>query len=272
MFKTTLMDFMPLWAVFAASTLIIVVSVISGAAIGRIRAKRTKKGELPQLGGSVAATLGLLAFMMAFTFGSTTSRWDERKSLVLEEANAIGTAYLRSALLPEPQQSNVKKLFGEYVDLRLNLAEASHSQALRNVKNLDKFESNIVSALNKSNRLQTLLWQEAMDAYQLQPTPGTGLFISALNSVFDIQQSLVTKAIDQRMPMIFWITLYALAVLAMGLGGYDAGLAGSGRNLSPWVVALAFSAVLLLIVALDRPQTSTVSQAPLQSLRDSMTI
>jgi hypothetical protein len=269
MFKTTMLDFVPLWAVFFGSTILIVASIQIGFTIGRIRASRTKKGELPQIGGSVAATLGLLAFMMAFTFGSTTSRWDERKELVLDEANAIGTAYLRTDLLPEPQRSKVKQLLTEYLELRLGLA-ASTEKELRDVKNLVEFEKSVEAVIGEANRLQSVIWQEAMAAYQIYPTPGTGLFINAINDVFDVQQSRVTKAIDQRMPMVFWVTLYSLAALAMGLGGYDSGLIRGGKNLSPWVVALAFSAVLLLIVALDRPQTSAVNQAPLQELYKSI--
>jgi hypothetical protein len=73
------------------------------------------------------------------------------------------------------------------------------------------------------------------------------------------------------MPLVFWLTLYALAMLAMGLSGYDAGLARGGRTRAPWVVALAFSSVLLLIVALDRPQTSGVDLAPLMDLHKSIT-
>ncbi len=271
MFTTTLLDFMPLWAVFFGSAILIVASIEIGFMIGRMRASRTKKGELPQIGGSVAATLGLLAFMMAFTFGSTTSRWDERKSLVLDQANAISTAYLRAELLPEPQQSKVKQLLTEYLGLGLGLTAETRGKRLRKVEQLDEFENEIESVLAQSNRLQNLMWQEAMTAYQVQPTPGTGLFINALNDVFDIQQSRVTKALTQRMPVVFWVTLYALATLAMGLGGYDSGLTRGGRNLSPWMVAMAFSAVLLLIVALDRPQTSGVNQAPLQQYYDSIT-
>ncbi len=271
MFKTTVLDFIPLWAIFLGSAMLVVASIEAGFLIGNWRAKRTKKSDLPNTGGSVAATLGLLAFMLAFTFGSTTNRWDERKGLVLDEANAIGTAYLRTELLPEPQQTEIKHLLESYLDLRIGLANENKDKQLSTVKKLGEFERTIESALSRSNRLQSSIWNEAMAAYRVQPTPGTGLFITAINEVFDIQQVRVTKAFDQRMPMVFWVTLYSLAILSMALSGYDAGLARGGRTQAPWVVAFAFSSVLLLIFALDRPQTSAVNQAPLVELRHSMT-
>jgi hypothetical protein len=190
---------------------------------------------------------------------------------VLEEANALGTTYLRADLLPEPQQSNVKQMLKDYLALGLGLAAETKEKRLRKVDKLVELENNVKSVLAEASHLQNLMWLEAMAAYQVQPTPGTSLFISALNGAFDLQQSRVTKALNQRMPMVFWLTLYSLAALGMGLGGYDSGLTRGGRNLSPWVVALAFSAVLLLIVALDRPQTSSVNQAPLQQLFNSIT-
>ena len=73
---------------------------------------------------------------------------------------------------------------------------------------------------------------------------------------------------QQRMPTIFWGALYSLALLAMGLAGYEAAVARSGRNMTGWVVALAFSTVIVLVVGLDRPQTSAVTQLPLLELQN----
>ena len=267
MFRTTFLDLIPLWAIFVGSAMLVVASIETGFRIGSWRARRTKKSDLPHTGGSVAATLGLLAFMLAFTFGSTTSRWDERKGLVLEEANAVSTAYLRADILPEAQRDKVRQLIAEYLDLTAVAVAKSKEPGLKQVASLARFESTVESLLAELQDFQSRLWDEAMAAYQAQPTAGTNLFISAINDMFDIQQSRITKAFDQRMPMVFWVTLYALAALSMALSGYDAGLARGGRTQAPWVVAFAFSSVLLLVVALDRPQTSSVNKAPLLDLQ-----
>ena len=267
MFRTTFLDLIPLWAIFVGSAMLVVASIETGFRIGSWRARRTKKSDLPHTGGSVAATLGLLAFMLAFTFGSTTSRWDERKGLVLEEANAVSTAYLRADILPEAQRDKVRQLIAEYLDLTAVAVAKSKEPGLKQVASLARFERTVESLLAELQDFQSRLWDEAMAAYQAQPTAGTNLFISAINDMFDIQQSRVTKAFDQRMPMVFWITLYVLAALSMALSGYDAGLARGGRTQAPWVVAFAFSSVLLLVWARDRPQTSSVNKAPLLDLQ-----
>ena len=66
----------------------------------------------------VAATLGLLAFILAFTFGLAASRFDSRMQVLLDEANAIGTTYLRAGMLPE-QGKQIRALLREYADARL---------------------------------------------------------------------------------------------------------------------------------------------------------
>ena len=70
------------------------------------------------MGAVVGATLGLLAFLLAFTFGMAASRYDTRKQLVLQEANAIGTTYLRAEFLQEPQRSDIRNVLREYAALR----------------------------------------------------------------------------------------------------------------------------------------------------------
>jgi hypothetical protein len=225
-------------------------------------------GEAPHVGGAVAATLGLLAFMLAFTFGSGTSRWDEKRTLVLDESNGIGTAYLRTDLLPEPQRSISQQLLVDYIDLRLVVAN-NHREELevRKVKYRSIYEQDVAAIVRESKALHTQLWKQAMSAVQQQATPLTGLYVNALNDVIDLHQKRVTIAMQQRMPMVFWVTLYSLAVLSMGLAGYDAGASRSARSASSLIVALAFSSVLLLVVALDRPQTSSVDQTALLELQ-----
>src|SRR3990172_11677164 len=113
---------LPLWAVFVLTLVICIGAVEAGAALAglALRQKKDKEPEAP-LGSLVGAVLGLLAFILAFTFGITASRFDARKQLVLEESNAIGTTYLRAGLLPQPQGLEVRRLLREYADIRLNI-------------------------------------------------------------------------------------------------------------------------------------------------------
>ena len=80
----------------------------------------------------------------------------------------------------------------------------------------------------------------------------------------------VTVTFQQRMPKVFWMTLYILAILAMGMAGYEAGATKGARAGVGWVIAFAFACVILLVVALDRPQVASVSYAPLLEVQSDM--
>ena len=269
MFNTTTLDFLPLWIIFLGSVILIVIAIEIGFYLGRRRLARMKDGEPPHIGGAVAATLGLLAFMLAFTFGTGSSRWDAKKELVLAESNAVATAFLRADLIPEPYRSEVQRLLSEYVDHRINAVQHSQSSILPPGKAPD-YAENMVEHIGQAKAFHSELWSISNEVASSNPTPLTALFISALNEVFDIHQERVTIGVQQRLPLVFWTTLYCLAFLAMGLTGDDAGVSRSARSLSAWVVAIAFSTVILLVVALDRPQISVVNQMPLLELQQDM--
>jgi hypothetical protein len=105
-----LFDGLPLWALLIATIVIVTLSVEVGFRWGR-RGRRPSAldGEAPA-GAIASATLGLLALILAFTFGMAVSRFDARKQLVLDEANAIGTTYLRADLLPQPYGADIQRL------------------------------------------------------------------------------------------------------------------------------------------------------------------
>ena len=268
MIKTTALDFIPLWGIFLASTVLIVVAVETGFALGRRKLAKIKDGAPLHTGSAVAATLGLLAFMLAFTFGAGTSRLDHKRQLVLQETNAIATAFLRAELLPEPHNINSQDLLSRYIDHRLDMIEELHT--MYGAKSKNQLTQLLIKGIAETKDFHSKMWAEAVEVAKLQPTPITALFISAVNQVLDLHQERITVAVQQRMRMAFWIALYCLATLAMGLTGYDAGVSHSRRNLSGWVVALAFSTVIVLVVGLDRPQTSAVEQTPLQELQRDM--
>lgn len=252
------MDGVPLWGIFLASVLIIVLPVEIGFRLGRWQHARLTGGEKIQTGPVVAASLGLLAFMLAFTFGAVTKRFDDRKQLVLDEANAIGTAYLRADLLPEPDRDSVRRLLYDYVSLRLEAVQRDREGKLD--------DQLLETMITRSAKQQNELWSIAVSIADQYPTPISALFLQSLNELIDLHQKRITVALQHRMPGIFWIALCGLTILAMIIGGYDAGLSSGCRSvITVMSMALAFSLVMLLIVALDRPQQrlSEVNQAAL---------
>ena len=111
----------PLWIIFAATLAIIMLSIYFGIFISRVRRKNTTTEDDFPVNTIVGATLALLGFILAFTFGFTTSRFDSRKQLLLDEVNSIGTTYLRAGFLPEPHCTEVRNLIRNYVDLRIEM-------------------------------------------------------------------------------------------------------------------------------------------------------
>ena len=231
-------DYLPLWALFTATVLGCLFSVELGFRLGKYRRRRPDREQEEPVGTMVAATLGLLAFMLAFTFGMAESRFETRKQLVLDEANAIGTAYLRAELLSAPYNEEIRNLIRQYVDVRL--------EALRPGK--------VEQAIVKSESLQDELWSRTVFVAERDTRPMlVGLFIQSLNDVIDIHAKRVAAGLRDRIPAAIWTALYAVAGLSMGVLGYRTGLGGRRSVISTIVLAITFAAVMLLIADLDRP-------------------
>ena len=254
---TTALDALPLWGVFLLVVVLVLAAIEGGYRLGRYRLGRSDGEKEAPVGAMAAATLGLLAFMLAFTFGIAASRFDTRKQLVLDEANAIGTTYLRAAMLPE-RGDEIRALLRSYTDARLEGVQSGLA----------------AQAIVRSEALQGQLWSAAT-AIGLQHGESivVGLFVASLNEVIDLHAKRVTAGLRNRIPGAIWLALLTIAVLSLAAMGYHAGLAGTVRSIAVLVVAVSFSAVIVLIADLDRPQDGnlTVSQQALIDVRQSMT-
>jgi hypothetical protein len=195
-----------------------------------------------------AASLGLLALLLGFTFSMALMRFDTRKQLVLDEANAIGTTYLRAQLLPEPARKEVSDLLRRYVDVRLEFYRAGINQ-----KTLQKVD-------DETEKLHKALWSYAMAAGGQDPRAiPTGLFIKSLNEVIDLHAKRVT-AMENHVPESIFVLLLVVATLSLGLVGYGAGT-GRDRNLLPTVISvILIASVILLIMDLDRPRRGLIKR------------
>lgn len=256
-----IIDHIPLWAVFLITTLILFTAAEIGFHLGKWRKQRSKDEEKGQTGALMGAALAMLAFLLAFTFGMAGSKQDARKKLVLEEANAIGTAYLRAQILPEPYSSKIKGLLQEYVDVRLKGAQS--------IKSIDQLKQ----AIARSEELHNELW--ALSVSLAKENSGSifaGLFVDSLNKVIDLHSKRITAGIRNRIPMSIGITLYFVAILTMTLIGYQAGLTGIRTLVARFALILAFASVMLLITELDRPGKTIikVSQQAMIDLQASM--
>jgi hypothetical protein len=251
------LDYLPLWALSLLTAAVVLLAMEAGYRLGTYRSRRSEHEKESSVGAVVAATVGLLGFMLAFTFGIAGTRYDARRQAVLDEANAIGTTFLRAGLLPEGRGLNVRKLLREYVDVRLTAARTGDVEA----------------ALRRSGDLHGQLWAE-VEAIGIRH-PGSilvGLFIQSLNETIDLHETRVIAGLYSRIPLVLWGTLYLLTALAMIGVGYHGGLTSKARSLSPLLLAITFAAVILLVADLDRPGAGMlrVSQQALVDVRSTM--
>lgn len=253
--QTGLLDPFPLWTILPLTVAIALLAVEAGYRFARQRQQRSAEEKESNLGGMVGGTLGLLAFMLAFTFGLAGSRFEARREIVLTEANAIGTTYLRGAILPEPMGTDARNLLREYVDVRLQGVQ----------------QNKVDEAIAKSEQLHERLWSTAVAAVQKERSPTVNLFVTSLNEVIDLHAARLMR-FRSRVPAVIWIVLYLLLMLTMVMIGYQQGLSGNKRSLAVIALVLGFSTVLHLIADLDRPGQGMlqVSQQAMIDLRRSM--
>jgi hypothetical protein len=149
----------------------------------------------------------LLSLLLGFTLAMAMPRYDLRRQLVLEEANAIGTTSLRGELLPEPQRGQVHELLRQYVETRLAYSRGA------------LHENQTIAAIRRSKELQSALWENAKVAASQRPTPVVALFVSSLNDTIDLSEKRLT-ALQTRIPPTIWIMLTIMALLTCLTIGY----------------------------------------------------
>jgi hypothetical protein len=255
--KTSFFGSAPLWIIFAATVAIIVLSIYSGIFISRLRRKNsTIEDDLP-VDTIVGATLALLGFMLAFTFGFTASRFDSKKQLLLDEVNSIGTTYLRAGFLPEPHCNEVRNLIRKYVDLRVVLTE--HPEKLKTI-------------IEQSVSLQDEMWKhaEAVAKADLKNPDIISLFMESLNETIDMQTNRITVGLVYRIPDIIWYSIISLLIISM----FEVGYLFMKSQKSNWIIilalSLAFSLVILMVITFDRSDKIKINQQPMFELQKSL--
>ncbi len=255
MMSETTFDAISLWILFAATALLLVTGNFTGFKLGIWQRSRRSEEDKASASAIMGSTLGLLAFLLAFTFGMSSSRFDARRNLVLEESSAILKTYQRAQFLPPEQKSACSELLREYVELRLNLITIDDPQ-------------DIQAAIQHSETIQDELWAQASSLAE-HPNAILSGFIQSLADLSDLQMKRVRGTFWNRIPATIQTMLYTLAFLGMMTMGYNAGLAGTRPTLPTLVLVLTFSAVIVLIVDLERPSQTMfhVSQESMLSVQ-----
>src|SRR5215472_5918276 len=193
----------------------------------------------------LGGTLTLLALIIAFTFSMAVTRYDQRKDYEEEEANAIGTEYVRADLLPASDAANVRNLLERYLEQRTLFYTTHDHQRLAQIE-------------TETARLQSQLWTAVKTSAEAHPTPPVTLAVWGMNDVLN-RQGYTQAAWWNRIPVAAWSLMVFLAICCSLLVGY-----GSRRRerflftVLPFLVSVAF----FLIADIDSPRTGVVRVAP----------
>ncbi|HEV8107604.1 MAG TPA: DUF4239 domain-containing protein [Burkholderiales bacterium] len=216
---------------------ILFMGILAALAFGRWIGTRTiaRYGPAapPNMGSLEGAVFALLGLIIAFTFSGALSRFDTRRAQVVDEANAIGTAYLRVDLLPASSQPRLRDSFRSYVDSRI--------ETYQRLPDLQAAKA----ALARSQELQGEIWSQAVAAVRTPGSPPSAemLMLSALNQMFDIT-TVRFAATQMHPPVIIYAMLIGLALASALLAGYQS----AGEKAYDWLHQLGFAGIVAFTV------------------------
>ncbi|HEY2713809.1 MAG TPA: hypothetical protein VGI60_14940 [Chthoniobacterales bacterium] len=212
-----------------------------------------------QLGGVQGAVLGLLGLLLGFTFAMAVARYDARREMVLKEANAIGTTWLRAGLLPGDHPKQVKELLRRYLNVRLEYREYFNDP------------SKLAKGLRASADIENAIWTHAEAAAKESPTPVVVSFISALNDMIDTDADRIAAG-RNHIPHGVWVLVLFVAAFGCYTSAYNSGAQGARSNFTSLFLPLLLTIVIGLIFDIDHALQGTigVSQQPLLELRENI--
>jgi hypothetical protein len=248
---TQFLDEAPALIAFALIAFGMLVAYEIGFRVGAWRERRNPEEKEGPTGALVGSLLALMAFLLAITMGMAGDRYDTRRGLVQQEANAIKSVFLRAGYLPQPQSDQLQELVRQYTPLRIGTAGISPEQIQQQA-----VQSNQV--LNQAWTITDAFISENFqsDAYSA--------FVDALDEMTQAGASRIT-AINNRVPDPILLFLVLGSILAIGLVGYDAGLTLRRSLVAAVLLVVLFSAVLYLVLDLNQPASGIfqISQQPL---------
>jgi len=217
------------------------------------RATADTRSQIPTVEASI---LGILALLLGFTMSMAVSRFDLRRQLMLDEANALGTSCLRAQLLPESAATEFTRLLRQYISVRVQYGTAENQPA------------RLESLHAQSAQLQKQLWARMVTYTQQDPSPvRTGLLVQSMNQAIDLEGARWT-ALENHVPESVIYINAMVGLLAAILVGYTFGVNGRRNIISILLLALCVTLVLAVINDLDRPRSGLirVSQRPMIDL------
>ena len=250
----------PTWVIVVSLLALTVAATEVGYRFGRAPRPEEPEGSRTVTNAFKGSIIGLVALLIGFSYSITSSRFELRQRLVLDEANAIGTCYLRAGLLAEPSRSRIRILLRRYTDLRLEHFQRAlePGEYQRTTKAMDA--------------VMVDLWSDVEEAVKAdRELSRVSQIVPAANDVIDLSATRAWASHNQMPPPVL-LLLALCMIVSSGLGGHSSGQAGR-RHLGLWI-AMNVLVILALFVVLDfdRPRRGLiqVNHTPLIELRESM--
>lgn len=230
----------------AASFLFLTLAMEVGYFVGRrmVNRRPATAQEESRISTLTTGMLGLLTFTLSLSIGFAQSRYEARRELVVAEANAIGTAWLRATLIGGDEGPTIAAKIEDYARARLDFTIAASS-------------ADDTKMVARTNALQDDIWRIVQVVAHRSPNPVTTALVNALNDMFDLSTSQRFAYISG-IPNALMLALYIGAALAIGAQGYQFGLAGKRQLILSSLLLLMWSGGMLLIVDLTLPRIGDI--------------
>jgi hypothetical protein len=232
---------------FAAAILLgVLICIELGRRLGLRRMSVAAAAGSAGVGTVDGAVFALLGLLLAFTFSSAAARFDQRRTLIVQEANAIGTAYLRLELVPAASQPPLRAMLRRYVQTRIAAARAGEPAS--------------AAELAQSQVLQGEIWRHAVAATRADAAAGASpamLLLPALNDMFDLGTTRVAAS-RTHAPAAIFLVLFGVAAAAAVLAGYGMAELRRREVLHALAFAVVMTAALYLIVDLEYPRQGVI--------------
>ena len=251
MITSQTLDLLSPWSLFFLIAVSLLLAFEASIRLGKkIQQRWPDKSEVG-VGTEVNAALTILALLLAFIINFSINIFNERRQLVVSEANAIGTAYLRAGYLSEPYKAKSRQLLRDYLEYRLQVIDPTNAEV----------------AITRSEMLQGRLWILAEDLAKNADSPSAALYILSLNEVFDLNVARLNAEVEFRVPAIMIYGMFGVSILTMVLIGINDGYHERYNRIALIVLVIILSVVFLLLIGLDRSNAGLL-QVPLKPLID----
>jgi len=252
-----LLDAIPIPLLFIVLAVLAFALHEAGYRLGLLQARVDPDEKDGPTGLLVGAILALMGFLLATTTALAADRFDGRRQLVVDEANAIGTVYLQAGYLDEPAATDIRHLVRQYAPLRINVLDAG------------QYERNLAAS---KAMLDDLWGQTETIARESGSKPVVALFVQSVNDAIDLLANREAALTNGRVPeTVVWLLLIG-ALLSAGIVGFNAGLVRKRGIVGAISLIVILSAALVFVIGLDRPRDDLlrVSQQPLENVIESM--